>query len=246
MSVQGQVVVVTGSAKGIGRFIAGTFAQAGARMVLADVDADRLNKTAAEMRDAGTDVLAVKTDVSNEADVQRLMDQAAERFGQIDVLINNAAIVPHFQWGLTRWALVGDMDKTFWDRVIQTNLGGTFLCTKHALRYMRPRRSGHVISLYGGAGLTPGGGCAYMVSKDAIRTFTSYVAEEERENNVCVLVMAPGATIATEDAPDEARQRMPSPEVVGNRFVLAAEAGLDLSGKLLALEDGQLVLRDGG
>lgn len=67
MSVQGQVVVVTGSAKGIGRFIAGTFAQAGARMALADVDADRLEKTAAEMRGAGTEVVATRTDVSDEA-----------------------------------------------------------------------------------------------------------------------------------------------------------------------------------
>jgi NAD(P)-dependent dehydrogenase (short-subunit alcohol dehydrogenase family) len=84
---------------------------------------------------------------------------------------------------------------------------------------------------------------AYMVAKDAIRTFTRYVAFEEKEFNVCVVAMGPGATIATEEAPEEARARMPGVEVVGNRFVLAAEASMELSGQALNVEDGKLVGR---
>ncbi len=107
---------------------------------------------------------------------------------------------------------------------------------------MRPRGAGHIINVYGGAGLTPPGGCAYMVSKDAIKTFTRFVAAEERDANVCIVVISPGAAIATEDAPEEARRRMPGPDFAGSRFVLAAQADMDLSGHLVTLQDGMLAI----
>jgi NAD(P)-dependent dehydrogenase (short-subunit alcohol dehydrogenase family) len=244
MSVQGKSVIVTGGAKGIGRFIAGTFAAAGARVAVADIDSERLAKTEQELRERDTDVLAMTIDVSNEDDVMRMCEKVVDRWGQLDVLVNNAAIVPHFMWGLPLWSPIRDMDPAFWDRVIGTNLGGTFLCTKHALRHMRPRRSGHIINLYGGGDVNRGGSCAYVVSKDAIRTFTRYVAAEERDAGICIIAMNPGATIATEDAPQEARERMPGPDVVGDRFVLAAEAPLEFSGQLLTVKDGKLAIRE--
>jgi NAD(P)-dependent dehydrogenase (short-subunit alcohol dehydrogenase family) len=233
-----KVVIVTGGAKGIGRYVAGTFAREGAKLALADVDTLRLDRTLKEFEGQGAEALAVRTDVRNEYDVRALMAAATERFGQIDVLVNNAGIVPHFQWGIGRWPAVRDMDKDFWEQVVDTNLGGTFLCTKHVLPYMRSRRAGHILNLHGGGSGT--GAAAYVVTKEAIRVFTRYVAEEEKESNIRVIAVAPGGAIATEDAPEEARRRMPGVELVGNRFVLAARAGMDLSGKLMTLKDGRL------
>jgi NAD(P)-dependent dehydrogenase (short-subunit alcohol dehydrogenase family) len=125
--------------------------------------------------------------------------------------------------------------------VIQTNLGGTFLCTKYVLPFMEAQRSGHVINLWGGGRVQNHGACAYVVSKDAIRTFTRFVAEEEREWNVCVVAISPKQAIATEDAPEEARKRLPGPEILGDGFVLAAEAGMELSGKTVEHRNGTLV-----
>lgn len=238
MVMQGQVVIVTGAAMGIGRFIAQTFAKEGAKVVIGDIEDEGLKNVSAKLRELGAEVLAQKTNVREEADVQRLVQATVQRFGRIDALVNNAGIVPHFAWGGPRWPAIRDLDKAFWDRVIDTNLGGTMLCTKHVVPQMEQQRSGHVINLYGGGRGT--GSSPYVISKEAIRYFTAYVAEEEREHNVCVVVLSPGAAIATERAPEEARKRMPGPDLAGNRFVLAAQVPMEMSGHLLDLKDGRL------
>jgi len=238
--LEGKVVIVTGGAKGIGRHAAKTFAQEKTKVVIADIDKELMQKTSSELGQF-TDTLGINVDVRNEDDVRRMVDQVVKRFGQIDVLVNDAAIVPHFAWGIPRWPRIRDMEKDFWDRVIQTNLGGTFLCTKHVLPYMEARRSGHIINLYGGGGVKPPGACAYVVSKEAIRTFTRFAAEEVRESNVCVVTMSPGVPIATEGAPEEALRRLPGPEILGNGFVLAAQLPMDLSGQMFSYQDGKLV-----
>ena len=109
---------------------------------------------------------------------------------------------------------------------------------------MEARRSGHIINLWGGGRVENHGACAYVVSKDAIRTFTRFVAEEEREWNICVLAFSPKQAIATEDAPEEARRRLPGPGILGNGFVLAAQAGMELTGKTVEHRDGKLVAGD--
>ncbi len=238
--LEGKVVIVTGGGNGIGRHAAKTFAEEKAKVVIADFDKERLEKTSSELARL-TETLAVNADVRSEEDVKRMVEQVMSRFGRIDVLVNDAAIVPHFAWGIPRWPRIRDMEKSFWDRVIQTNLGGTFLCTKHVLPHMEGRRSGHVINLYGGGGVKPAGACAYMVTKDAIRTFTRYVAEEARESNVCVVIFSPRVPIATEGAPDEALKRLPGPEILGKAFVLAAELPMDRSGQCFAYQEGKLV-----
>jgi NAD(P)-dependent dehydrogenase (short-subunit alcohol dehydrogenase family) len=238
--LEGKVVIVTGGGKGIGRHAAKTFAEEKAKVVIADFDKERLEKTSSELARL-TETLAVNADVRSEEDVKRMVEQVMSRFGRIDVLVNDAAIVPHFAWGIPRWPRIRDMEKSFWDRVIQTNLGGTFLCTKHVLPHMEARRSGHVINLYGGGGVKPAGACAYMVTKDAIRTFTRYVAEEVRESNVCVVIFSPRVPIATEGAPEEALKRLPGPEILGKAFVLAAELPMDRSGQCFAYQEGKLV-----
>lgn len=174
--LEGKVAIVTGGGKGIGKHAAKTFAREKAKVVIADHDPAWLERSATELA-ALTETLAVRADVRREAEVRQMVEQAIGKFGRIDVLVNNAAIVPHFAWGIPRWPRVRDMEKEFWDRVIETNLGGTFLCTKHVLPHMESRRSGHIINLYGGGGVRPPGACAYMATKEAIRTFTRYVAK---------------------------------------------------------------------
>ena len=238
--LEGKVVIITGGARGIGRHAAKTFAQEKTKVVIADFDKEWLRKTSTELGQV-TEALGISVDVRDESEVQKMVDQVLDRFGQIDVLVNDAAIVPHFAWGIPRWPRISDMPKDFWDRVIQTNLGGTFLCTKHVLPHMESRRSGHIISLYGGGGIKPAGACAYMVTKDAIRTFTRYVAEEVRESNVCVVIFSPRVPIATEGAPAEALQRLPGPDILGQGFVLAAQLPMDQSGQIFSYQDSRLV-----
>jgi 3-oxoacyl-[acyl-carrier protein] reductase len=242
--LQGKIVIVTGGAKGIGRYAAHTLAQAGGTVVVVDVDVERLHKTLGELRDLKFEAWALAADVRHEDEVRRMVHQVVDRFGQIDVLVNDAGIVPHFNWGIPRWPRVRFMSKDFWDSVIQTNLGGTFLCTKYVVPFMEARRSGNIVNLWGGGRAENHGAAAYVVSKDAIRTFTRFVAEEEREWNVCVVAFSPKQAIATEDAPEEARKRLPGPECLGNGFVLAAQAAMELTGKTVEHRDGNLVAVD--
>src|SRR5512146_1072629 len=101
--MHGKVAIVTGGAKGIGRHAAQTLAKAGAKIVLADADVERMHKTLAEIKQINGETLAVPTDVRDEKDVRRLVHEAIDRFGQIDALINDAGIVPHFNWCIPRW-----------------------------------------------------------------------------------------------------------------------------------------------
>ena len=242
--LQEKIVIVTGGAKGIGRYAAHTIAQAGGSVVIVDVDVERLHKTLGELRDLKFEAWALAADVRHEDEVRRMVHQVVDRFSRIDVLVNDAGIVPHFNWGIPRWPRVRFMSKDFWDSVIQTNLGGTFLCTKYVVPLMEARRSGNIVNLWGGGRAENHGAAAYVVSKDAIRTFTRFVAEEEREWNVCVVAFSPKQAIATEDAPEEARKRLPGPECLGNGFVLTAQAGMELSGKTVEHREGNLVAVD--
>ena len=163
--LENKVVVITGSAGGIGRYVAKSFAEAGAKVVVADVKS--LETISSELNAMEAEYLAVPTDVRDEAAVRNLMDRTVARFGRIDVLHNNAAIVTHFHWGIPPWPRIRDLDLGFWDRVIQTNLGGTFLCTKHALPFMEAQRSGHIISTMGGSNKV--GAAPYQVSGSQAR-----------------------------------------------------------------------------
>ena len=238
--LQDKVVVITGSGQGIGKHAAKTFAQEKAKVVIADFNEELAKKTATEIG-AVTESLAAHVDVRNEDSVKKLFGEVIARFGQIDVLINNAAIVPHFAWNIPRWPLFADMPVEFWDRVVHTNLYGTFFGTKHVIPHMARRKTGHIINLYGGGGVKPGGAGTYMVTKDGIRTFTRYVAEEVRDSNICVVTFSPRVPIATETAPEEALKRLPGPEILGQGFVLAAQLPMDQSGKCFAYENGKLV-----
>jgi 3-oxoacyl-[acyl-carrier protein] reductase len=238
--LEGKVVIVTGAGQGIGRHAATTLAEQKAKIVIADLNEEKARKTATDLARL-TESIPLPVDVRDEESVKRMIDQAVNHFGQLDVLVNDAAIVPHFAWGIPRWPRISEMPKDFWDRVIQTNLNGTFNATKHAVPHMEKRRTGHIINLYGGGGIIPAGACAYVVSKDAIRTFTRYVAEEVRSSNICVVTFSPRVPIVTEDAPEEAFKRLPGPEILGQGFVLAAQLPMEQSGGCFAYDNGKLV-----
>ena len=163
--LQGKIVIVTGGAKGIGRYAAHTLAQAGGTVIIVDVDVERLRKTLGELRDLKFEAWALAADVRHEDEVRRMVHQVVDRYGRIDVLVNDAGIVPHFNWGIPRWPRVRFMSKDFWDSVIQTNLGGTFLCTKYVVPFMEARRSGNIVNLWGGGKAENHGAAAYVVSR---------------------------------------------------------------------------------
>ena len=241
MPLRGKAVVVSGGAKGIGRYIALGCAERGANVAVCDVDADALRAVGAELARFGTKTLALPADVRDEAAVRGFMARTAQELGTIDYLVNNAAIVPHFMWGGPRWPVVRDMDFAFWERVFATNLHGTFLCSKHAIPYMEKQRSGHIVNLHGGGPTTPPGSMAYAITKEAGVVMARYLAEEVRSSNICVLSISPGAAIACEWAPEEARKRLPGPEYAGERFFIAIDAPMELSGHLVDVRDGALV-----
>lgn len=225
-----------------------------------------METVAGEVEKLGAEVLTVPTDVTDEEQVRSLMRQVHRRWGRIDVLVNNAGIVSHFHVGSPRWSRIRDMDKGFFEQVMNTNLGGTFLCTKHALPYMESLNAGHVINFGQGSLRVPAnpgrpniGTCVYSTSKLAIRAFTRFVAAEEREFNICILSMGPGGPgerpretgpgiagggggIVTDDSPDWAKElgRGMWIEEVGDRYVVAAEAPMEFSGHQVMVKDGRL------
>jgi 3-oxoacyl-[acyl-carrier protein] reductase len=205
MSVQGKVVIITGAAQGVGRFVARTFAAEGAKVAAADIAS--LDTVGREIAEIGAEFLPVTTDITDERQVESLMTQVFKRWGRIDVLINDAGIVPHFSVGSPRWPRIRDMPKERFDRVMDTNLGGTFLCTKHVIPYMEALNDGHIINFGQGnlnarqgapSGRPNIGSAVYNVSKISIRAFTRQVADEEREFGICVLSMGPGGSITSE------------------------------------------------
>lgn len=235
--LQGSVVLITGAARGIGRYTAKTFAAEGARLAVADILPR--DTVCEELRGMGVEPLSLYADIRDEAAVAAMMKQVVDHFGRMDVLINNAGIPTHV---LTDRPAIRDTDKAFWDRILDTNLGGTFLCTKHAIPYMERQGGGHIINLWGGGRPSAVGSAAYVASKDAIRVFTRFVAEEEREHDICIVAVTPGGQIATETDPEEIHRTVPGLDTVANRFVLAAQVGMDLSGQTLTLRDGKLAL----
>ncbi len=260
MTLQDKVVIVTGGALGIGRYVARRFAAEGARVAIADIAP--MDTVVSEIKELTAEILPVKTDLRVESEVRALVEQVHARWGRIDVLLNNAAVAPHFPGGgRPAWPRVRDMDEGFFDRVVDTNLKGTFFCTKHVLPYMEAQREGHIISVGQGTVGARGsagriGYCLYHTTKVALRAFTRGVSEEEREFNICVVSMSPGSSgdgerrerdrrgggIWTEDTPVENRSFMLPVESVGNRYLLAAEAPMDFTGNQLILKDGALAI----
>jgi 3-oxoacyl-[acyl-carrier protein] reductase len=184
ISLEGQVAIVTGGARGIGRAIADALLEAGADVVVNDINqpSDDIIEQAAKL---GRKALAVQADVSKTNECERLVETAVKEFGKLDILVNNA--------GITRDNLLMRMDEAAWDAVLAVNLKSVYSCSKAAIRPMMKARSGSIVSIASVAGVMGNAGqCNYAASKAGIIGFSKSLAREVASRNVRVNCVAPG------------------------------------------------------
>jgi NAD(P)-dependent dehydrogenase (short-subunit alcohol dehydrogenase family) len=193
--LSGKVAIVTGSGGvgNIGATTARVLAQAGARVVLADLAGSRLEETTRALSDEGFEVAQCPTDISQEAQVQALMAFTKKTFGRLDVLDNNAASQGHREDGV-----LGDMSVELWDKVFSVNARGTMLMCKHALPLMIEGGGGSIINI--SSGTAQAGdffSTAYASTKGAINTLTKYVATQYGSQGIRCNAVAPGLVMTS-------------------------------------------------
>jgi NAD(P)-dependent dehydrogenase (short-subunit alcohol dehydrogenase family) len=180
--LEDRIAVVTGAARGIGKAIARRFTEEGARVAIIDIDVDGATQAAAEI---GANTMAFGADITSEADVERVFGQIITEFGGLHILVNNAGIVGSD-------TPVHDLQVADWDRVLDVNLKGTFLCSRAAVRHMKPNKTGVIASIAsisgkeGNANMAP-----YSVSKAGVICFTKSLAKELLEDGIRVNCVAP-------------------------------------------------------
>jgi NAD(P)-dependent dehydrogenase (short-subunit alcohol dehydrogenase family) len=243
-ALDGKVAVVTGAAQGIGRAIAEGLAEAGARIVIADV------KGAEEAAAAFTDGVGIMVDVADEAAVQRLADEAVERCGSIDILVNNAGL--YASLGMRSFEQI-PLDE--WRQVMDVNVASMFLTCRAIVPIMRANGGGKIVNISSG---TPFRGVPfllhYVTSKGAIVAFTRALAKEIGKDNVLVNCVAPGFTMSAgveshpevveklRDVSVSARtiQRDQTPEDVVGAVVYLCGPGSDfVTGQTIVIDGGQ-------
>jgi 3-oxoacyl-[acyl-carrier protein] reductase len=181
----GRVVVVTGSSRGIGFAIARALAEDGASVVVSARDASRLDAAAKAIEAGGGAVLAVPADVTRREDADRLSEAVKERFGRLDVLVNNAGVI--------RDQLIVRMKDEDWDQVIETNLRGVFLMVRAAARMMMRQKAGRIINIASTAGIMGNPGqLNYSAAKGGVIAMTKAAARELAHWNILVNAVAPG------------------------------------------------------
>ena len=239
----GRAAVVTGGTRGIGLAIARALAEDGASVVVSGRDAGRLESAVTEIESVGASALGVAADQSKREDCDRLVDAAKERFGRIDVLVNNA--------GITRDQLLVRMKDDDWDQVLDTNLRGVFLMIRAAAKPMMRQKSGRIINIASTAGAMGNPGQVnYSAAKAGVIGLTKAAARELAHWNILVNAVAPGL-IETDMAaaiPAEAReallQQVPLKRVGAAREV--AEVVRFLAGDGAAYVTGQTIHVNGG
>jgi 3-oxoacyl-[acyl-carrier protein] reductase len=241
---EGRVAIVTGGTRGIGRAIALRLAAEGANVAVSyRSNDDAAEETAEAVRAAGVACEVFKGDVASPEDVQALFKGVSDVFGRVDILVNNA--------GITRDNIMMRMKEDEFDEVLRTNLGGTYLCTRAALRPMVRARWGRIVNVSSVVGLVGNAGQAnYAASKAGIIGFTKSVAREVAQRGITANAVAPGyvETELTGSLPEEVKDQIRSQVPLG-RFGEAeevAEVVVFLAGEGAGYVTGQTIAVDGG
>lgn len=187
MRLKGEVALVTGAARGIGKAIATRFAAEGAQVVLGDVDLDEATRAAGDIGKAGGAARAVKLDVTKPDDIKAVVDGTTRDLGKLTILVNNA--------GVTDRAPFLSMTLDFWERVLRINLTGAMLCSQEAARAMQQAGGGRIINVASISGQRGGSErAAYGASKAGLINLTAVMALELAPHNITVNAIAPGPT----------------------------------------------------
>jgi 3-oxoacyl-[acyl-carrier protein] reductase len=270
----GKVAVVTGAGRGLGGAIARTFAREGARLVLCDIDIEALEETRDAVTALGSDCLALSCDVSDRAAVDGMFEQAGARFGTVDILVNNAARIPgapaeverrnrhyaHVTTPIPRQSLgiVSSLSDDDWLKWWAVNVHGAFWCTRAALRFMEPQRSGQIINItsVSGLGATSVHSPGYSASKAAMISLTQTTAYDVAGANIFVNAIACGGVVtppfqaylarATENERRSLFQMVPlgrlgEPEEYGNVALFLAAGGHYLVGQVISPNGGMVI-----
>ena len=243
MRLKDQTVIVTGSARGIGKEIASAFANEGATVIISDINAEAASATAEELVKAGHTSSSFACDVTDMNSVSEMVNKILDKYNRIDILVNNA--------GITKDNLLLRMSEQEWDAVISTNLKGVFTCTKVIIKSMMKARKGKIINIASIIGITGNAGQSnYAASKAGIIGFTKSIAKEFASRGITANAVAPGfiKTEMTEKLSDKARE-----EIFKNIPLNKLGTPEDVAGVCLFLASpdadyitGQTIVVDGG
>lgn len=207
----GKVAIVTGAGRGMGRATALTLAREGAMVAVNDIRGDLVDAVVNEIESGGGHAIACIADVSDPVQVQMMVDATVERFGTVDILINNAGI-------LRITSPIEDISPTEWDQVMAVNVRSMFLCTRAVLPIMKSRRSGKIVNISSSAGRSTStfGGAHYTTSKAAVLGLTRHTAREAAPFDINVNAVAPGSMdtemvrdLATPEHIEQERAKIP-------------------------------------
>ncbi len=247
MNLSGKTAIITGGSRGIGRAIALKLAEKGANIVVNYTSSpDKATEVVEQIKEMGREALAIKADVSKEEDVSSLVKEVSKQFSTIDILINNA--------GITKDTLLIRMKDDDWDRVLDVNLKGTYLCTKLVAKKMMKQRSGKIVNITSVVGIIGNAGQAnYAASKAGVIGLTKSSAKELAARGVNVNAVAPGFIHSdmTDKLSDEVVEnyakniplgKMGDPEDVANAVAfLCSEEASYLTGQVLNVDGGMVM-----
>lgn len=239
----GQIAIVTGGGRGIGKAISIALAKRGVNVIVVGTNLEIAIETSLELQNMGVRSIAIRGDVSNFQDVKDVFSRTIDEFGRVDILVNNA--------GITRDNLIIRMKDEEWDRVIDVNLKGTFLCCREAIKAMLKQKYGRIVNISSIVGFMGNIGQAnYSASKAGIVGLTKTIAKEYANRGITVNAVAPGfiTTSMTESIPENIKNEMlrsipmgrfGSPDDVASAVVFLAspEAGY-ITGQVLHVNGG--------